>query len=180
MQNTNFVALVLCLLFCAAIFLYDSLFRRVPNILLAIAIVVQFGYLLTLGNGLNGIGWWGALAGFAVGLAFFVPLYALRAMAAGDVKFFAVLGLLLGPTALLPVFLAASVMAGIHAVALYASRSGTVPGLGLAEGRLARCTWYQRMLEKRGNRVGIPYAAYLALAGAWVGAHGAGVMTSFT
>lgn len=180
MQNTNFLALALCLSFCAAIFLYDYLFRRVPNILLMIAIAVQLGYLLVLGSGLNGIGWWGALAGFVVGLAFFVPLYALHAMAAGDVKFFAVLGLLLGPTALLPVFLAASLMAGIHGVALYVSRSGVMPGLELAIGRLAHYSWYRRMLEKRGNRIGIPYAAYLALAGAWVGAHGAGFVPGFT
>jgi prepilin peptidase CpaA len=35
-------------------------------------------------------------------------------------------------------------------------------------------------LEKRGKRVGIPYAAYLALAGAWIGMHGAGIVPGFT
>lgn len=166
--------------FCAAIFLYDYLFRRVPNKLLLVAIVLQLGCLLLRGNGINGVGWWSATTGLVVGLAFFLPLYALRAMAAGDVKLFAVLGLLLGPTALLPVFLIASLIAATHAVFLYVSRLGIIPGLQLMTAQAMRCTLYQRILEKRGNRVGIPYAAYMSVAGVWVGIHGAGAMPGFT
>ncbi|AIY40104.1 putative prepilin peptidase transmembrane protein [Collimonas arenae] len=114
------------------------------------------------------------------GLVFFAPLYILRAMAAGDVKFFAVLGLLLGPGALLPVFLFASLIAGAHAMIVYVLRLGLAPGLQVIAVRVACWNWYQRMLERRGNRVGIPYAAYLALTGAWAGMQGAGVMPVFT
>ncbi|MEM4990359.1 A24 family peptidase [Collimonas sp. H4R21] len=172
--------LPLFLLFCAAIFSYDCLFRRVPNKFLLIAIAVQLGFFLWLGKGLNGIGWLNALSGFAVGLAFFLPLYALRAMAAGDVKFFAVLGFLLGPGALLPAFLIASLIAGAHAAVMYASRLGMVPRMQLIAMRVMRWPLCQRLLEKRGKRVGIPYAAYLALAGAWIGVHGAGIALGFT
>lgn len=180
MPDIDYFLWSLLLAFCAVIFLYDYLFRRVPNKILLIAIALQLGFLLLQGKGVNGINWWNATAGFVIGLAFFLPLYMLRAMAAGDVKFFAVLGLLLGPTALLPVFLIASLIAAVHAVVLYVSRSGIVPGLQLVTTHAARCSWYQRILEKRGNRVGIPYAAYLALAGAWVGGHGAGAIPGFT
>jgi len=172
--------LLFFLLFCAAIFSYDCLFRRVPNKVLLIAIAVQLGFFLWLGKGLNGIGWLNALSGFAVGLAFFLPLYALRAMAAGDVKFFAVLGFLLGPGALLPAFLIASLIAGVHAVVMHVSRLGMAPRLQLLAMRIVRWPLCQRILEKRGKRVGIPYAAYLALAGAWIGMHGARIVPGFT
>lgn len=179
MQDTNFSLLALFLVFCAVIFLYDYLFRRVPNNILLIAAAWQLACFMLLGKGLNEIAWVSAFSGFAIGLAFFLPLYLLRAMAAGDVKLFAVLGLLLGPGALLPVFMIASLIAAVHAVVIYASRLGIAPTLQLAAMRMTRWSWYQRMLEKRGNRVGIPYAAYLALAGAWMGMHGTRVVPGF-
>ncbi|AMP13194.1 prepilin peptidase [Collimonas pratensis] len=172
--------LLLYLLFCAAIFLYDHLFRRVPNSLLLMAIVTQLAWLVVSGSGLNGVTWTGALSGFALGLFFFLPLYALRAMAAGDVKFFAVLGLLLGPGPLLPIFLIASAMAGVYAVAIRMWRMGLAPGMHIVAIRVVRWPWYQRVLERRGNRIGIPYAAYLALAAAWAGMHSAGIVPGFT
>lgn len=168
--------LLLFLLFCTAIFLYDYLFRRVPNRLLVMAIAVQLGWLAGSGNGLNGVTWIGAFSGLTVGLLFFLPLYTLRAMAAGDVKFFAVLGLLLGPGALLPVFLIGSLFAGVHAVATHILRMGLVPGLQAVATRLVRWPLCQRVLERRGSRSGIPYAAYLAVAGAWAGMQSAGVI----
>jgi prepilin peptidase CpaA len=180
MPNTGPILHQLFLLFCVAIFLYDYLFRRVPNKFLLIAMVVQLACFLWLGKGLNGIGWLNALSGFAVGLAFFLPLYALRAMAAGDVKFFAVLGFLLGPGALLPAFLIASLIAGVYAVVVYVSHLGMAPRLQLIATCILRWPLCQRLLEKRGKRVGIPYAAYLALAGAWIGIHGAGIVPGFT
>ncbi|MEO6920003.1 MAG: A24 family peptidase [Collimonas sp.] len=174
------ILLPLFLLFCAAIFLYDYLFRRVPNKLLLMAMAAQLGWLAASGAGLNGMAWGSAIYGFMLGLAFFLPFYVLRAMAAGDVKFFAVLGFLLGPSALLPVFLIASAIAGVHAVAVYVLRLGLAPGLQVVATRVAGWILYQRILEKRGNRIGIPFAAYLALAGAWAGMQSAGVVPGFT
>ncbi|WP_211460666.1 A24 family peptidase [Collimonas silvisoli] len=179
MPDTNFSLLVLFLFFCALIFSYDYLFRRVPNNFLLTAAALQLGCFVLLGKGFNGMGAGSALTGFAIGLAFFLPLYTLRAMAAGDVKFFAMLGFLLGPGALLSAFLIASVIAAVHAVVLYMSRLGLIPSLQLVAIRVTRWSWYQRMLEKRGSRVGIPYAAYLALAGAWIGISGTRVMQGF-
>jgi prepilin peptidase CpaA len=151
----------------------------VPNYILLIAVASQLACFVLLGKGLNGVAWLSGLAGFLVGLAFFVPLYAMRAMAAGDVKFFAVLGLLLGPEALLPVFLIASLIAAIHGALLYASRLGVAPGLQVIAMRLMKWPFYQWVLEKRGEKVGIPYAAYMAMAGAWIGMHGSAALPGF-
>ena len=57
---------------------------------------------LLLGFAVQGLvfGWFGcveALLGLLLGFALFIPLYALRAMAAGDVKLMAVVGTFLGP-----------------------------------------------------------------------------------
>lgn len=178
MPHSFFSLPMLFLAFFGVIFLYDYFFRRVPNMFLVVAIVLQLACFMLMGRGLNGIGWLGALSGFAVGMAFFLPLYALRAMAAGDVKFFAVIGFLLGPGALLPVFLIASLIAAFHALVFYISRLGLVPNLQLV--RLQHWRPYRWVLEKRGNRVGIPYAAYLALAAGWVEMNGAGMALGFT
>lgn len=180
MPDMSHLLLLPYLLFCFVIFLYDYLFRRVPNNLLLIAMAVQLGCLVIFGSGLNGVSWTIALSGFGLGLGFFLPLYALRAMAAGDVKFFALLGLLLGASALVPVFLIGSAIAGVHAVAIGLWRLGLAPSLQVMTLRVARWTLYQRILEKRGNRIGIPYAAYLALGGAWAGLHNAGVIPGFS
>jgi prepilin peptidase CpaA len=68
--------------------------RRIPNALTfgaaALALLMQFAW----------AGWAGlasALAGWAIGLALFFPVYALGGMGAGDVKLLAAFGAWLGP-----------------------------------------------------------------------------------
>lgn len=58
----------------------------------------------------------GALLGALAGLAIFLPLYALRAMGAGDVKLMAAIGSFIGPVALVNVALCVLVMGGVLAV----------------------------------------------------------------
>lgn len=111
-----------------------------------------------------------SLLGGVIGLAFFLPLYALRAMGAGDVKFFALLGLMMGASALLPIWLIASVIAGMHALVWYVANKRLVmlPTWHLLLARVSGNNWYQMMHgmmhERREGRSGIPYAAYLAIA----------------
>ncbi len=86
---------------CPAIWI-DFRTRRIPNLLvgatLLTACVVQLSLHGTAGLGL-------ALGGAAIGLLFF-PLYLAGALGAGDVKFMAALGALVGPaTALLAITL---------------------------------------------------------------------------
>jgi len=153
-------------LFFITVATYDLLFRRVPNWLLLTALGIHVGWLVITGHGLEGMTVSSSLLGGVIGLAFFLPLYALRAMGAGDVKFFALLGLMMGASALLPVWLIASIIAGAHALVWHVANKRLVmlPTWHLLLARVNGNNWYQMMREKRKGRSGIPYAAYLAIA----------------
>ena len=90
---------------CAVAVTYDLFFRRIPNGLvlagMALGLFIQSyshpgAGLFSLSGG--GLGLDSALLGALTGLALFLPLYALRAMGAGDVKLLAMLGVWLGPS----------------------------------------------------------------------------------
>ncbi|MCW8344380.1 prepilin peptidase, partial [Stenotrophomonas sp. SG1] len=89
--------------------------RRVPNAWLVAAGVIA-ALAITAGQfSAPRLPWLPHVAGAVLGLLALLPFYALRWMGAGNVKFFAVLGLMLGWQALLPVWLVASLAAGVHA-----------------------------------------------------------------
>ncbi len=148
-----------------AVIAYDLLFRRVPNWLLLAALGIHVGWLVVTGQGPGGTGVSQSLIGGCVGLALFLPLYALRAMGAGDVKFFALLGLMMGASALLPIWLIGSIIAGVHAVAWHVASRQLVmlPAWNLFTDKVTANGWYQAMVKNREGRRGIPYAAYLAI-----------------
>src|SRR5690606_29832077 len=142
----------LFLAFNALVIAYDLRFRRVPNMLLAAALLLQIAWLLAapdVAAPMAASGWSQAGLGFAVGLALFYPLWRFGAMGAGDVKYIAVLGACVGTAGLFSVLLPGSLLAGLHALAVTATG-------GLAN---ARASWR----ANAGKRRGIPYAAYLAL-----------------
>ena len=95
-------------------------------------------------------------------------------MGAGDVKYFAVLGLLLGAAPLLPIWIIASLLAGAHATCVIVARriapalshSGPRPETDNAVSRRLQPVIAQWRQARQG-RVGIPYAAYLAFASMW-------------
>lgn len=156
----------LLVLFCIAIIGYDISFRRVPNSLLLLALLVHTGYMIATGSGYAGIDVVQSLLGAAIALIIFVPLYALRAVGAGDVKFLAVLGVLLGLKGLFVVCLLGSFIAGLHAVVFYSAQIwvAMMPSSLLHLMQLVSASsMYQRMLNARQGRKGIPYAAYLAI-----------------
>lgn len=122
--------------------------RRIPNVLVIGGACLQ---LLWAGAAGLGTGWhypplwpgWGmAVLGFLIALLF-VPLWVRRIMGAGDIKVIAIYGLIFGPSSLMYVLAAGSLLAGLHAV-LY----------------LVVSRW--RALSPRLRQV--PYAAYLAIA----------------
>lgn len=154
------------ILLSVAIIAYDVLFRRVPNSLLLLALLVHTGYMIATGSGYAGIDVRQSLLGAAIALIVFVPLYALRAMGAGDVKFLTVLGALLGLKALFVVWLIGSLIAGLHAIVFYSAQIwlAMMPsGLHRLMQQVGGSNLYQRMLDARQGRKGIPYAAYLAI-----------------
>jgi prepilin peptidase CpaA len=118
---------------CALAVIHDLLFRRIPNglVLAGIALGLLFQTWAANGVGLfspggSGIGYTGALLGGLAGLGLFLPLYALRAMGAGDVKLIAMAGVWLGATgiawAALWALLAGGVLSLLAALAAGAMR----------------------------------------------------------
>jgi prepilin peptidase CpaA len=95
-----------------------------------------------------------------------MPFHIFGWMGAGDVKFFAVLGFLLGAKALLPIWIIASLIAGIHAALILLSRHAlmqTVPGWVPAQHWFSTSTFGQSMTAARQGRKGLPYAAWLGV-----------------
>jgi prepilin peptidase CpaA len=74
----------------------DLAIRKIPNLFLLLAWCAVVGLHLADTDPLPALG--NALGGALVGFAFFLPLYVVRGMAAGDVKLMATVGLFLGPS----------------------------------------------------------------------------------
>jgi prepilin peptidase CpaA len=91
--------------------------RRIPNWLTASLILA--GIALNVWRaGFAGGGL--ALAGAALGLAILLPLYAIRAMGAGDVKLLAGLGAVLGPQVLVSVAVYTAIAGGLISAVMLA------------------------------------------------------------
>lgn len=109
---------------------------------------------------------WIAATGLAIGMLTLLPGYIFGWMGAGDVKFFAVLGFLLGAKALLPIWIVGSLLGGIHALVIVGSRHWVRNvGYPLAslQTSINESRLWQQVLAARQGRVGLPYAAYMAM-----------------
>jgi prepilin peptidase CpaA len=106
---------------------YDIRFRRIPNWLVLLGLILGLGLnsFLFLWAGLK-------LAGFGLGLAFliYLPLYVLRGMGAGDVKLMAAIGSIVGPGNWVFIFIISGLLGGVYAVILM-----------LATGRFRKTLW---------------------------------------
>lgn len=147
--------------------LSDVYARRVPNtwLLATLACAVAISACSWLMDRPHAV--WPSLPGMAVGLLSMLPFYAIGWMGAGDVKFFAVLGFLLGVRALLPIWLIACLITGVHALGVLMLRLPQLayaPGMISARQRLLAWPLWQRVLQARQGRSGQPHAAYLGLA----------------
>lgn len=89
--------------------LTDLRMRRIPNVLTFGAAAGAAGFHFSAA-GFAGLGW--ALAGWAVGLVMFLPIFALRGIGGGDVKLVAALGAWIGPGAAVWLALWAAVAGG--------------------------------------------------------------------
>ena len=103
------VALAVAFVACVT----DVQSRRIPNVLTfgaaAVAVVVH-----GLVGGLSGLG--ASIGGWLLGVALFLPFFALGGMGAGDVKLLAALGAWLGPRDTLWVAIYTSMAGGLMAV----------------------------------------------------------------
>jgi prepilin peptidase CpaA len=107
--------------------------RKIPNALVLLVLLLGFAFQAAApaGSGLfhatdpGSVGLLKSLGGVAVGLLIFFPLFALRAMGAGDAKLFAAIGAWLGVSATAWAALWTFVAGGLLAlVAMAAARSG--------------------------------------------------------
>jgi prepilin peptidase CpaA len=132
------ITIVVCAL--AAVW-YDFRHRRIPNALVLITTALAVWLLVSEQALWPGLTWKGAGIAAIAGFALFAWFYARGLMGAGDVKYFAVAGLLVGPWGLCLVWLVASLLGGVHAVTIRL-RGGQ---------------------EHPAAKRGIPYAGYMAI-----------------
>ena len=83
----DFTAFILLCVTAAGYF--DLRWHRVPNWMVGLTIVVSLAWHVSA-SGLSGL--WSSLAGLVLGVGLLFPLFLLRGMGAGDVKFFGALG----------------------------------------------------------------------------------------
>lgn len=96
--------------------LTDLARRRIPNLLLLTGICCALLVHLLSPAPLAALLW--ALAGIATGLLIFLPLYCLRGMAAGDVKFMAAVGAFSTPVETLYIAMIAVCLGGVISLAV--------------------------------------------------------------
>jgi len=91
----------------------DITFHKISNKLILLGLVVSFILQVMLPEGFGALNW---LQGITVGFIGFLPLYLLRAMAAGDVKLMMAVGGFLGYPLILNALLFTIILGGLFAV----------------------------------------------------------------
>jgi prepilin peptidase CpaA len=108
----------------------DIRVRRIPNTLTATMAGIGIGL---AASGISGVTLVGSVLGFILGFALMLPGHALGATGAGDVKFMAAVGAIVGPATVVTAFLFTAVAGGILALAVAIRRqrlSATLAGTG--------------------------------------------------
>lgn len=117
----------------AAATIADFSHRRIPNLIVLTGLLLGLGLntFVPEGSGLfsryapGGMGLLAALGGMALGGGLLLPLYALRAMGAGDVKLMAMVGAYLSPAQILWTVLMVLLVGGLLSLA-FAMKSGAL------------------------------------------------------
>lgn len=150
------------LLWLLLVVAYDLHQRRVPNWLVLAGAI---GAVLALSSHIHpfGISWRDAVLGAGAGFGFMLIFYSRGVMGAADVKFAGALGLWVGLQPLLPIWIGASLLAGVHSTLwLLVHRSQRFTRL--TEALSGVSTHDQDDPTAHRRRRHIPFAAYLAIA----------------
>ncbi|CAE6726137.1 A24 family peptidase [Paraburkholderia aspalathi] len=158
------VGILLFIAWAAVVAISDCRSRRISNSVVVAGLAAAFACAF-LQCGPFGILLTQAAIGALVGFAALLPFFALGVMGAADVKVFAVLGAWCGMHALLGLWMAASLAAGVHALwLLIATRT-----------RLASLVRHHGPTFELAGKASTPYAACLTVsAGAWLVLQGLG------
>ncbi|MCX4141166.1 A24 family peptidase [Paraburkholderia sp. SEWSISQ10-3 4] len=158
------VGILLFIAWAAVVAISDCRSRRISNSVVVAGLAAAFACAF-LQCGPFGISLTQAAIGALVGFAALLPFFALGVMGAADVKVFAVLGAWCGMHALLDLWMAASLAAGVHALwLLIATRT-----------RLASLVRHHGSTFELAGKASTPYAACLTVsAGAWLVLQGLG------
>ncbi len=152
------IGIFLFIAWAAVVAIRDCRARRIPNSVVVAGLAAAFGCSL-LQCGPFGVSLTQACIGALVGLGALLPFFALGVMGAADVKVFAVLGAWCGMHALLGLWMAASLGAGVHALWL----------LITTRTRLAGLVRHHGATFELAGKASTPYAACLTVAaGAWL------------
>jgi prepilin peptidase CpaA len=167
------VSVVSLALFLGRAVIEDIRNRRIPNRIVLCGIVLAMMLhalaLITGLDSLSGPAWWSAPAGMATGLALLLPLYALRAMGAGDVKLMAMVGAFIGGGPVVWAALCTLIAGGILSIVYMLGRG--VAAQTLNNLRALLVDWTVRAGSGQGIRVAplentaarLPYALAIAL-----------------
>lgn len=164
-----FVAGTIFTILLAAACASDVRARRIPNALAASLAVAGLLY-SSIAAGSPARGLLGGLAGMGLGLALWLPFYALRWLGAGDVKLFAAAAAWLGPARSIDAAFVAAIAGGVLAVGLMLwnhGLSGSTATAPLAVSSSRR--FVSRPVDVQSRRA-VPYGVALAigaLAAAW-------------
>lgn len=142
---------------------------RIPNALVAASMAAALMY---SAFGREGMGVAECLLGGLVGFAVFIPLYALKGMAAGDVKLMSAIGMHVGPLMVIDIALMTCLIGGLWAMVLMDLKRGGGPitwlsvfvRSALASIRKPESARVDRPVEATDRRLQmIPYGVVIAL-----------------
>ncbi len=138
---------------------------RIPNRLVAGSAAAA---LMLAAFAPDGIGLRQCFAGAAVGFALFLPLYAVKGMAAGDVKLMAVIGMYVGPWMVIDIALMTCLIGGVWALVVMALKkeAGLLPWLVLQwKAKAGRWSMQVESAEPsvKADKQMIPYGVVIAL-----------------